>query len=94
MAVHVHVVSQQIKISVPARLGNSLYTFPGAPTAGFERDITSLVGARTTSTPMGCTLRVSLTSITNRGIVSKSSSPLTLIPFSVSLIFVRNRSWN
>ena len=41
MAVHIHVVSQQIKISVPARVGNSLYTFPGALIAGFERDITS-----------------------------------------------------
>ena len=92
--------SGEMKIGVPAGMGNSLYTFPDAPIIGFERGIrSSLVGARMTSMAMGCSLRVSLVSATKQGMVSrsfavKSSSPLALTIFNVSLTSVRNRSWN
>jgi len=92
--------SGETKIGVPAGMDNSLYAFPDAPIIGFERGITSsLVGARMTSMAMGCNLRVSLVSATKQGMVSKSfavksSSPLALTLFNISLISVRNRSWN
>jgi len=91
--------SRDINIGVPAWIGNSLYIFPDAPITGFERGImSSLVGALMTSMLMECTRSVSLMRATNQGIVSKSLavkslSPLALIPFNVSSISARNRSW-
>ena len=92
--------SGEIKIGVPAGMGNSLYALPDAPITGFERGMmSSLVGDRTISIAMGCSLRVSLVSATKQGMVSKSFavksvSPLALTFCNVSLISVRNRDWN
>lgn len=92
--------SGEMKIGVPAGIGNSSYTSPDVPIIGFERGITSSsVGARMTSIAMGCSLRVSLVSATKQGMISKSFavrslSPLALTFLNASLISVRNRSWN